>query len=389
VSTLLPASTTVVELLALAKNRRPHQQPHTSNGTGSGHEVQRNERTDAKLDRRSPVRGAQGIDRAHSTPPATRPATTSGRSGEECAFVHSCSTHGTGTLLPGYVSRPNPSPNNRLELPMLRRSSSTADRCRRALSFADSLQGSPEGMALHGVNVPTDPSPHMPSGSVAPTHGFEMRGYGAVDGADAPTPQVPMASDTQVGKMSGANAMRYLKSTPVSQSFSQASRSLVAELHVELGTCALQHLPKGTEGEAHATAAERSNSLASCQEHAGSSTAPRNSAHDQARHAGAFQQMGPCVSKAMERRFCRMPLPRSVTPYRQLYCILCELHRWLQAQHVQVRCHMPRLQAVRWHAEYRVLRLFLVACAAVRLMCVNSLTMPISGLQMPMVARRM
>jgi hypothetical protein len=314
------------------------------------------------------------------TAPIDSPGTPKG-----AALVYGrCSTH-VDTLLPGYVSRPHPSPINCL----LPRRSAAADSTgaapgsRRTLRFSDSAAAAtdvpPGGSGSEGAC-----GRKVPGGSVLPAADAEeagaaaherkcsWNGYGVLepltsnagDSTEAHNSAAVRASaksqellaglqmDLDAGALQNGGEKAEADQADTNVGGSRGSGLAEPGSAVAARACALQaKRPDATlavatlGGGASASAAEHLRAPSDSQTqraspdnastaHPSCSGTHRNDGHGGANLGKAL--LGTKVSEVAHTALCTMPLPTSLDLSTRLFAALCALYGWLQVKHVQV-----------------------------------------------------
>ena len=237
--------------------------------------------------------------------PVTLPLPEAGPAGRDSALMYGCSSERLDTLLPGYVSRPHPSPQSRLVSAELC-TADTAQRACRALTFPEVLSSEPPVERASAVPRQRSP-PRFGSNEGFTGRDAGLLGYGELEAAMAPSAPAPvpscrtaLADDTNNGVVA----------------------SLQAELHAgALQSESLQSVPEPV------AARKQSQQPAATPE--------------AARDGGARLELGQRVTKQTEVALSQLRLPTCVLPYVRLYCALSALHALLARHHVQVRSRAP------------------------------------------------
>ena len=251
-------------------------------------------------------------------------------------LVYGCDAERFDTLLPGYVSRPHPSPVNRLlQAPAQADNACTpehAPRCKRALRFSDhpaATQHRIESSPLRAGQQTAAPRTTSPR-PVAKASG--LCGYGAVELANSVA--LPSSSPEQhllsVSAPTTGNLFASLQAELSAGAVCSAGAS--AEVPEISGNVAITEAAAAAAHE-HTAAAPPSQ----CERGNKASIHDAPSPHDSSAWPEAAWKAN--VAASTEEALCAMPLPAGVQLYRRLYSALCALHAWLLSRYVQVRDH--------------------------------------------------
>ena len=288
-----------------------------------------------------------------------------------CSLVYGHDSCQMDTLLPGYVSRPHPSPVNRLLQHQQQRAMRTAPGSRRALQFgaADADGGhvvSSDARRHDGGHAQQQPDGRMGADAgcahrqatgastatavLGSSHNRNTgwQGYGSVEAEGESSSTADATAHADPGDhISGCSRA----------SAGQQSQKFLASLHAELDTGALQNAPArqpgSASGDERTTCTDRNNACARAADayetrgtrtgrkrKATKSGTPAASEDD---HALVRLALSSKVPASAQAALCTLPLPESLAVPRRVFAALAALYGWLQTKHVQVSWPERRL----------------------------------------------